>query len=156
MTTESTMPSDLEEILETFEWLETWEERYSYIIELGDALPGLPVAEQTSDNKVNGCLSSVWLIARPHADDPARIVFTADSDSAIVKGLVAIVLAIFSERTSDEIASIDVRDTFEQLGLSRHLSVSRRNGLAAMVKRIRTLSASHAAGTLACGSFCTN
>ncbi|MCA9249389.1 MAG: SufE family protein [Planctomycetales bacterium] len=154
--TESTLPPALEEILETFDWLETWEERYGYIIELGETLPGLPIEEQTKENKVNGCLSSVWLVAHADADDPSRMILSADSDSAIVKGLVAIVLAIFSGHTAEEIVGIEVSETFVTLGLSQHLSVSRRNGLSAMVKRIRQLATMHAASAHRCESFSTN
>ncbi len=128
----------IEELFDTFDLLEEWDERYEYIIELGDQLPEMPEAWHTKENRVEGCLSSVWLVALPGERDGQPVVdFVADSDSLIVKGLVALLLAIYSGRTPEEILAVDIDAIFDRLGLRKHLSGTRRNGLSAMVKRIR-------------------
>lgn len=128
----------LEELFDTFEMLEDWDERYEYIIELGDQLPEMPAEWHIPQFKVEGCLSTVWLVAQPGARDGERTIdFIADSDSLIVKGLVALLLTIYSGRTPQEILSVDINEIFDRLGLKKHLSGTRRNGLNAMVKRIR-------------------
>ena len=135
MSTE-TFPPQLEEILETFEYLEEWDERYDFIIEIGRKLPEIDSELQTRENIVEGCMSSVWLILRKEG---GRIEIVADSDSIIVKGLIVILLSALSGKTADEIVGFDVDELFNQLGLNQHLSSSRRNGLFSMVKRIRQL-----------------
>jgi cysteine desulfuration protein SufE len=131
---------ELPELLENFEFLDDWMERYRYIIELGKRLPELPEALRTAENKVLGCQSQVWLVVAD-ASDPERIVFEADSDAHIVRGLVAILLVMFSGKTRDEIRALDPRPTFAQLGLDQHLSQGRSNGLLSMVGRIKALAA---------------
>ena len=116
------------------------DERYRYIIELGKRLPELPEALRTPENKVLGCQSQVWLVVA-ESDDPERIVFEADSDAHIVRGLVAILLVMFSGKTRDEIRALDPRPTFAELGLDQHLSQGRSNGLLSMVGRIKALAA---------------
>lgn len=130
----------LPELLENFEFLDDWMERYRYIIELGKRLPEMPEAQRTAENKVLGCQSQVWLVVA-ESDDPERIVFEADSDAHIVRGLVAILLVMFSGKTRDEIRALDPRPTFAQLGLDQHLSQGRSNGLLSMVGRIKALAA---------------
>lgn len=130
----------LPELLENFEFLDDWMERYRYIIELGKRLPEMPEAQRTPENKVLGCQSQVWLVVA-ESDDPERIVFEADSDAHIVRGLVAILLVMFSGKTRDEIRALDPRPTFAQLGLDQHLSQGRSNGLLSMVGRIKALAA---------------
>ena len=130
----------LPELLENFEFLDDWMERYRYIIELGKRLPEMPEALRTAENKVLGCQSQVWLVVA-ESDDPERIVFEADSDAHIVRGLVAILLVMFSGKTRDEIRALDPRPTFAQLGLDQHLSQGRSNGLLSMVGRIKALAA---------------
>jgi cysteine desulfuration protein SufE len=129
----------LDELLETFEDLVDWNDRYQYIVELGYDLPQMAEADKTRQTKVDGCLSTVWLVGKVRQDQPQVIDFVADSDSVIVKGLIAVLLAIYSGRTPEEILSIDAEAIFAQLGLKEHLSSRRRNGLAAMVKRIQSL-----------------
>ena len=131
---------ELPELLENFEFLDDWMERYRYIIELGKRLPELPEALRTPENKVLGCQSQVWLVVA-ESDDPERIVFEADSDAHIVRGLVAILLVMFSGKTRDEIRALDPRPTFAELGLDQHLSQGRSNGLLSMVGRIKALAA---------------
>jgi cysteine desulfuration protein SufE len=128
----------VEELFDTFEMLEDWDERYEYIIELGDQLPELPEEYRTREFKVEGCLSSVWLTPQvSERNGEKRIDFLADSDSLIVKGLVTLVLTIYSGRSPREILAVDINSIFDRLGLKKHLSGTRRNGLNAMVKRIR-------------------
>jgi len=138
----SEAPFDLDTILEAFELLDEWNERYRYLIELGKDLPALTEAEHAAENKVDGCMSQVWMVADRTNDDPPRFVLRADSDAFIVKGLIAVVIAMFSHKTGDEIAAIDPKDTFEALGLAGHLSMGRRNGLESMINRVKAL-ASH-------------
>ena len=130
----------LPELLENFEFLDDWMERYRYIIELGKRLPELPEAQRTAENKVLGCQSQVWLVTS-ESDDPDVMVFEADSDAHIVRGLVAILLVMFSGKTRAEIAALDPRPTFAELGLDQHLSQGRSNGLLSMVGRIKALAA---------------
>lgn len=135
---------NLEELLENFEMFDDWEERYSYLIDLGKQLPQLPPEDYTEANKVNGCMSQVWMIAHVNEQDgQQRLQILADSDAHIVKGLIAILLVVYSGKTPEEIAEIDIQDIFERLELASHLSMNRRNGFYAMVERIKSF------GTLA-------
>lgn len=122
------------EILDTFEFLEDWEDKYRYIIDLGRKLPPLAEHEMTDEYKVRGCQSQVWLV--PEKAEDGRIYLRGDSDAHIVKGLVAIMLLIFSGKTAEEIRATDARAILDQLGLASHLSPLRANGLFAMVERI--------------------
>jgi cysteine desulfuration protein SufE len=133
---------DIEEILENFTFLESGEERYRYIIDLGKELEGLPDADKVEDNRVHGCQSRVWMVAG--ASDGEALVVKADSDAFVVRGLIAIVLATFAGKTPQEAISLDVESVFEKIGLAQQLSMGRRNGLHAMVQRIRALGARHA------------
>ncbi|CAN7222301.1 SufE family protein [Neorhizobium sp. LjRoot104] len=130
--------ASLEQIIEDFEYLDEWEDRYRYVIELGKALPDLPDDRKTGENKVQGCASQVWLVS--HIEDGSAdpvMTFEGDSDAHIVRGLVAIVLAVYSGRTASEIAATDAIEIFDRIGLVEHLSSQRANGLRSMVKRIR-------------------
>ena len=127
-----------ETIRSDFELLDDWEDRYRYVIELGKALPELPDALRTETNKVRGCASQVWL-ATDFADSARGKVFDlkGDSDALIVRGLVAILLAIYQGRTPAEALAIDAQKSFAALGLKEHLTPQRSNGFASMVERIR-------------------
>ncbi len=128
------------DLKDNFSLVEDWEDRYRYVIELGRALPGLPDAAKTDANKVRGCASQVWLVTKltPQADGRAPIMhIDGDSDAHIVRGLVAILLAIYQDRPADEIAAHDALEDFAELGLKDHLTPQRSNGLASMVARIR-------------------
>ena len=127
-----------EEILDDFELLDEWEDRYRYVIELGRKLKPLPEAERTAENKVQGCVSQVWLstTVEPDSGSP-RLIFIGDSDAHIVRGLIAILFAVYSGKTADEILGIDAGSTLERLHLNEHLTPQRSNGLMAMVKRIQ-------------------
>lgn len=128
----------LDDVVETFELLDAWEDRYRYIIDLGRKLPPLPDEARIDENKVRGCTSQVWLVAHEEGPDH-RLVFLGDSDAHIVRGLVALMLLLFSGRTRREILGTDARAILEGLGLGRHLSPMRANGLYAMVERIREM-----------------
>ncbi|MGA1801083.1 SufE family protein [Rhizobium sp. HT1-10] len=130
--------SSLEKIIEDFTFLDDWEDRYRYVIELGKALPDLPEEQRTPANKVQGCASQVWLVS--HSEDGAKdpvMTFEGESDAHIVRGLVAIVLATYSGKHASEIADLDAIEVFGKIGLVEHLSSQRANGLRSMVKRIR-------------------
>ncbi|NVJ98720.1 MAG: SufE family protein [Alphaproteobacteria bacterium] len=125
------------EILDTFEFLDDWEERYRYVIDLGKKLPPLAAEEMTDDYKVRGCQSQVWLV--PETDSEGRIHLRGDSDAHIVKGLVALMLLIYSGKTAKEILDTDAKGMLDKLGLASHLSPMRANGLFSMVERIRNI-----------------
>lgn len=128
------MTMKINELVENFELLEDWEDRYRYIIDLGSNLTPLDEKFKTEEWKVKGCQSQVWLVPEIKG---GLIGFQGDSDAIIVKGLIAIVLAIFNGKTAQEISTLEIDDVFSQLGLAEHLSPSRRNGLFSMVEKIK-------------------
>lgn len=125
----------LQELEDEFELLGDWEERYRYVIELGRSLAPLDESERSDAHKVRGCASQVWLVRDPKGD--GTLVFRGDSDAHIVRGLIAILLRLYSGRTPDEILAFDAPAAFARLGLTGALSQQRANGLASMVQRIR-------------------
>jgi cysteine desulfuration protein SufE len=129
----------IDEIIGNFELLEEWEDRYRYLIELGRTLEPLPQEAYTDANKVRGCASQVWLETTrgQDADGAPTLSFRGDSDAHIVRGLVALVLALYSGRRAHEIVDTDAAPLFRQLGLAEHLTPQRANGLRSMVERIR-------------------
>ena len=129
----------VDRIIQNFEILGDWEERYRYVIDLGRKLPELEEKYKTEDNRVKGCVSNVWLITRASDTKPPTFEFEADSDAHIVRGLVAILLTAYSGKSASEILGVDIRDIFQQLNLKKHLSPSRSNGFFSMVERIRSL-----------------
>lgn len=134
---------EISELIENFELLEDWEDKYRYLIDLGAGLEPLPAELRGDEWKVPGCQSQVWLV--PEVKD-GRFFFKGDSDAAIVKGIVAVVLAVYSDKSAQEIKAVAVEDIFAKLGLEEHLSPSRRNGLAAMVERIKRYAGVNAEG----------
>lgn len=136
LTTSGTTSFD--EILADFELLDDWEDRYRYVIELGRKLEPLSDEERNAANKVQGCVSQVWLSTTVEPDNTPRLTFIGDSDAHIVRGLVAILFAIYSGKTADEILSVDARKTLGDLHLNEHLTPQRSNGLMSMVNRIRS------------------
>jgi cysteine desulfuration protein SufE len=131
------MPID--EIIENFELLDEWDDRYRYLIELGRALPPLPEAARTAANKVQGCASQVWLATsiKPNGSGGPVLSFEGDSDAHIVRGLIAVLFALYSGKNAKEILSSDAVALFEKLGLREHLTPQRSNGFRSMVERIR-------------------
>jgi cysteine desulfuration protein SufE len=125
-------------IIADFELLDDWEDRYRYIIELGKKLERLPEADHTDANKVRGCASQVWLITSPmQKNGKTALHFIGDSDALIVRGLVAIAIALFDAKSPAEILAIDADAVFDRLGLREHLTAQRSNGLRSLVDRIR-------------------
>ncbi|MDA7910108.1 SufE family protein [bacterium] len=139
----SDFPPSTEELIETFEDLQEWDERYDFMIDLGRELPALPVELQTEENIVEGCMSTVWLVTELPDGVEQPMAIQADSDSIIVKGLIVILLAFYSRQTSAEIVDSNVGEFLKQLGLDQHLSPQRRNGLFSMIKRLKLLAATY-------------
>lgn len=133
-----TLDLSIDLLLENFAAFDSWEDRYQYLIELGKSLPPMRPEDKTEENKVQGCMSQVWMTTRSTQDN--RFDFDADSDAMIVKGLIALLKVIYAGKSKAEISKIDIVGIFTQLGLDRHLSPNRRNGFYAMVERIRLLS----------------
>ena len=130
---------DIDEIIDNFAVLDDWDDRYRYLIELGRELPPLGEAAHNDVNKVQGCASQVWLdtrVRRDGADGPV-LAFAGDSDAHIVRGLIAILFAIFSDKRAKDILATDALALFERMGLREHLTPQRSNGLKSMVGRIR-------------------
>jgi cysteine desulfuration protein SufE len=130
----------INEIADNFELLDDWEDRYRYLIELGRGLEPLPAGARTDDNKVPGCASQVWLStsARPNGSDGPVMRFIGDSDAHIVRGLIAVLLALYSGKPAREILDADAIALFERLGLGAHLTPQRSNGFRSMVDRIKS------------------
>ncbi|MDR6104571.1 cysteine desulfuration protein SufE [Agrobacterium larrymoorei] len=129
--------ASLDKIMDDFSFLDDWEDRYRYVIELGKELPDLADEKKTAENKVQGCASQVWLVSHSDGGPDPVLTFEGDSDAHIVRGLVAIVLATYSGKRASEIATLDAIEVFGKIGLVEHLSSQRANGLRSMVNRIR-------------------
>lgn len=125
-----------DEILENFSFFEEWEEKYGYVIDLGKELPPLAEELKTEENYIHGCQSQVWVDAKW---SDGKLQLSADSDAIIVKGLIAVVLSAYHGKTVDEIKAFDIDAFFEELGLLKHLSPLRGNGLRSMIEHIRSL-----------------
>jgi cysteine desulfuration protein SufE len=126
-----------DEIAENLSFLDDWEDRYRYVIDLGKTLPALPDELRTEANRVQGCASQVWLATDVVPGAQPIMIFRGDSDALIVRGLVALAIAITSGKTAREIAGLDVIGKFDELGLKSHLSSQRSNGLRSMVARMK-------------------
>ncbi len=129
----------IEDILSDFEYLDDWEDRYRYVIELGRSLAPLDEGDRNGETKVQGCVSQVWLLSHIEDDSDAgpRLSFRGDSDAMIVKGLIAILIAMYSGRPAREILESEPQEIFSKMNLQDHLTAQRSNGLASMVARIR-------------------
>lgn len=128
---------DIEEIIENFEFLDDWDDRYKYLIELGSQLEPLEEEFRNSANKVQGCVSQVWVVSTVSDDDEPVLHFNGASDAHIVSGLVAIALAIFSGKKASEILETDEKQIFDRINLSEHITPQRSNGLKSLVMRIK-------------------
>lgn len=136
-----------QEIAETFDLIDDWEERYRYVIELGKQLPPMPDALKTADTKVDGCASQVWLSPELREESgERRLYFLGDSDAHIVRGLIAVLRALLSGQPVRNIADSDPAAALSAIGLSGHLSSQRANGLNAMIVRIKALATAGAEG----------
>ncbi len=129
----------IDEIRENFDLLEDWDDRYRYVIELGRTLEPMPDAEHSAANKVRGCVSQVWLSRRVDRSEQGEVLlkYRGDSDAHIVRGLIAILLKLYSGHTPQQILSTDAIAVFDEFGFREHLTPQRSNGLRAMVERIR-------------------
>ena len=133
----------VDELITRFEVFDDWEERYLYLLDLGRKLPVFDEAWKTEENLVEGCVSRVWLVSKVHEEPTPKVVFQADSDSQIVKGLVSILIMLHSNQSPQDIISHDIDGLFTRLGLTDHLSPSRKNGFYAMIQRLRTLASNY-------------
>jgi cysteine desulfuration protein SufE len=128
----------IDSLVEDFGFLDDWEDRYRFVIELGKSLPDFSEAERTDARKVRGCASQVWMVSEIVGNGEPRLNFRGESDAHIVRGLIAILFALYSGRTAREILDIDAEAVFAQIGLREHLTSQRSNGLTSMVARIRS------------------
>lgn len=125
----------IDELMDNFALFDDWEERYRYLIDLGSALPQMDDALKTPASKVPGCMSQVWMVMGWDGD--GKLTLLADSDAQIVRGLIAVVVAVFAGKNRAEILATDIRDVFGRLGLDQHLSPNRRNGFFSMVEKVQ-------------------
>jgi cysteine desulfuration protein SufE len=130
-----THPRAFQDIAENLSYLDDWEDRYRYIIELGQALPPLDDDEKNAETRVHGCVSQVWLVSN---HDSKNLVYRGESDAMITRGLAAILIALYSGRPAEEVAEVDAIQVFDELHLREHLTTQRSNGLVAMVNRMRS------------------
>jgi len=130
----------IEDLIEEFDDLGDWADQCEVLIDMGRDLPNMPDELKTEDTKVHGCQSNVWMVAEVKSE-PQRIELTADSDAMLVRGLLSVVLMVYSNQSPQEILETDVREIFSRLGLDRHLSTARKNGLSGMVTRVRAIAA---------------
>ncbi len=131
---------EFEEIVETFEFLEDWEDRYRHVIDLGRSMPPMQDSMKSALTKVDGCVSQVWIAPTIEGEGgDQRLSFVGDSDAMIVKGLIAVLRALLSGETTSAITAINVTEELGRLGLDQHLSAQRSNGLKAMVSRLKGL-----------------
>ena len=133
--------TDIEDIVETFELLGDWDQRYQYLIELGEDLEPMPAAAKSDDNRVKPCMSTVHVSAFWDPASPGRLQFLGDCDTAVIKGVVALLVDLFSGRTPDEIDDLDVDDLFKRLRLAEHLSPNRHVGIYAIVGKMKAQAA---------------
>ncbi len=129
----------IDDLIDDFQLFDDWEDKYKYIIDLGKKLPSMPDHEKIDSNKVNGCISQVWLTC---SNNKGILSFNADSDAFIVKGLVAILMIIYNHKPADVILDINAVDILSKFDLDKHISANRRNGLASMVGRIKYFASS--------------
>ena len=135
--------SDLDDIVEIFELLGDWDQRYQYLVELGEQLPAMPEQLKTDQNKVKGCMSQVWVSARHSPTNPGLLVFHGDCDTSIIKGVLALLIQLSTDKTAAEVERLDLDAIFSRLNLDEHLSPNRHVGVYAIVdlmkKQVRAL-----------------
>ncbi len=130
-------PIDIDRIVETFELLPDWENRYQFLDELGTKLPEMAPADQTDETRVIECMSMVWVKARNNTDNPDLIDFDGDCNTSTIKGVIAVIITLFSGKTNEEIQNTDIDEVFKQLQLFEHLSPNRHVGVYAIVKKMK-------------------
>ncbi|MEB4589611.1 SufE family protein [Candidatus Thiothrix sp. Deng01] len=129
--------SDIDDIASDFELLEDWEQRYQYLTELGEALEPMPDSEKTEGNRVKPCMSQVWVNALPDPDHPGKVLFHGDCDTAIIKGVVALLVNLFSGKSVQAIVEMDVDVLFDRIQLAENLSPTRHVGVYAIVEQMK-------------------
>jgi cysteine desulfuration protein SufE len=139
MTATATATATIEELASNFEILDDWEARYEYITELGNRLGTLPDADKTDATKVHGCMSNVYVVGDLADDPPGTITYRAECDTAVIRGVIAILLMIYTGHTPQQVLDLDADELFDRLGLFDHLSPTRHVGVYAIVERIRTV-----------------
>ena len=132
-----TYPEHIQDMIDDFSFMEDWEDRYMHVIDLGKDLTPINPKERNDTTRVKGCVSQVWLIRDPDPETKGRLFYRGDSDAHIVKGLVAIMIHIYSGQTPESIIKTDIKAIMDELGLAEHLSQQRSNGLKAMIERIK-------------------
>ena len=137
MNEQDTGMSHLDEIVDNFELLDDWDQRYQYLIELGERLPPMPEELKTEDNKVKGCMSQVWISAYRDPNDPAHTHFHGDCDTSVIKGVLALLIQLIGGGTRKEIDALDVDELFSRLSLDEHLSPNRHLGVYAIVELMK-------------------
>lgn len=135
-----TFSDKFDEIVDTFQFISDWETRYQFLMELGEELPPLDGIYQVDENRVHACMSKVWIVAEPDEADPRILHFIGDCDTATIKGLVAVLIALYSGNTPKAILDVDADQVFEKLGLYDHLSPNRHVGVYAIVEKIKEIS----------------
>jgi len=125
-----------EEIIDDIAFFDDWEQRYQYIIDLGKSIPSINESLKTDDRLVRGCQSSVWLLSK---EEDGKLQFQVDSDAVIVNGLLALVMAVFNDKTSTQILAFDIDGYFKKLDLERHITPARGNGLRSIVLKVRAI-----------------
>lgn len=131
------LSSKFDEIVEAFQFISDWETRYQFLVQLGEELPKLDPIYQVDENLVRGCMSKVWIAAEPDEADPCILNFVGDCDTATIKGIVAVLIALYSGNTVQAVLDIDADQVFEKLGLYDHLSPNRHVGVYAIVEKIK-------------------
>ncbi|MCP5312204.1 MAG: SufE family protein [Chromatiaceae bacterium] len=126
-----------EEVIENFEFLDDWDARYTYLVELGEALPPLDERYRTEQNRVQGCMSKVWVCALRDPDDPDRLRYVGDCDTAVIKGVLALLIELVSGHTPQEIEAMDLDQLFDRLKLADHLSPNRHFGIYSIVELMK-------------------
>lgn len=129
---------ELDETVEIFDMLGDWDARYQYLVELGEQMEPMPDDEKSEDNRVKGCMSQVWVQVFPDPDDRKKIVYHGDCDTAVIKGVLALLIQMASGKTVDEVEELDVDEVFERLNLDEHLSPNRHVGVYAIVELMKS------------------
>ena len=139
----------IEEVLENFELLDDWEARYAYLVELGEALPPMDEALRIEGNRVHACMSKVWVCPLEDPADRRRLIYQGDCDTAIIKGVLALLIGLMSGRTREDILALDLDRLFDELKLAEHLSPNRHVGIYAIVERMKEQARTTGGGALA-------
>lgn len=135
---QTTPQENADELVEAFDLFDSWEDRYRFLIDLGQKLEPLSNEEKSEDNRIKGCQSNVWIVSQTEEDASGRrLSFRADSDSTIVRGLIALLHNVYDGQTPRDVLDFDIDGFVQRVGLDQHLSIGRRNGMAGMIARLK-------------------